>query len=126
MKPAELTKQEQALSTFEELEREMTFLNDKVGSLGWKQRDELIRHVYSNYNNHEGLNIARSEWKTELTKLNAVSWLYKIFSENRDLFGYFENYDKIMNEIDELIECAASMEKYEIASTLLAWKKKFP
>jgi len=75
VKPAELSQQKQALSLFVELESEIPLLHNQVNALGWKQRNELVEHVYSNYNNHDDLNDARSLWETEHTKLSVLTWI---------------------------------------------------
>ena len=126
MKNIELETQKKALNVFNDLEKEYNAISRKTNVLGWQQRNELITHVYSDYKNHENLNKKRNEWKESLRHEKALKWIHDLFAKNRDLFGYFENYNYIINEIDSLIETSAKMEKFEIASILKDWRNKLP
>lgn len=126
MTSVELEIQKQIVIVFEELHLEVPKMYSKVGGLGWQQRNELVKHVYSNYNNHERLNEAKTKWENFHTQANALKWLYDLMVKHRDLYGYFENYRAMIEEIDEIINQATKMEKYEIADILNIWRKKLP
>ena len=95
-----------------------------TNKLGWQQRNELICHVYSDYNNHEQLNNKREEWNKSIERGNVIKWICELFKENRDLFGYFEKPNKIVETIDKYLEEAIYLEKYEIASKINVWRTK--
>jgi hypothetical protein len=120
----ELIIQKKIISIFQELQNEIDNNYSKTNALGWQQRNELISHVNSEYGNHEKLNNKRNEWKKELEKGKVLKWLNDLFSQQRDLFGYFENYEQIINEIKGFRELAISTEKYEVAKELSIWEDK--
>jgi hypothetical protein len=99
MTSVELEIQKQAVIVFEELHAELPKIDSKVSEMGWKQRNELVTHVYSNYNNHENLNKAKTLWENTLAKKNAMKWIYDLMVKHRDLYGYFEDYGGIINEL---------------------------
>ncbi len=124
MTTVELEIQKRAIVVFEELHAELPKIQSKVCELGWKQRNELVAHVYSNYNNHEKLNEAKTKWKNKHVQMNALKWLYDLMVKHRDLYGYFENYNKLIEEVDEIVHTAVVMEKFEIADILSRWRNK--
>jgi hypothetical protein len=126
MTSVELEIQKKAVIVFEELRTGLPKISSKVTGLGWKQRNELITHVYSNYNNHEKLNEAKSRWENLQTQMKALDWLYNLFVKHRDLYGYFDNYSLIIKELDEVIEIAVHKEYFEIAEILSQWRMKLP
>ena len=126
MNTVELEIQKKVVIVFEELHAELPKISAKVSELGWKQRNELVSHVYSNYNNHEKLNEAKTKWENHHTQMNALKWLYDLMVKHRDLYGYFENYVEMIKEIDGIIDQAVKMEKFEIANILSLWRNKLP
>jgi len=122
----ELIIQKKIISIFQELQNEIDNNYSKTNALGWQQRNELISHVNSEYGNHEKLNNKRNEWKKELEKGKVLKWLNDLFTQKRDLFGYFENYEQIIDEIKDFRELAISTEKYEVANELSIWENKLP
>jgi hypothetical protein len=55
MESYDIEKQKPAVRVFIELDREIDRLSHERFGAGWRQRDALITHVYSGYNNHEDL-----------------------------------------------------------------------
>jgi len=72
------------------------------------------------------LNTKRSEWYEMVVKTNALKWIQKTMAKHRDLFGYFENYQMMVNEIEKIRDTSITMEKYEIAEKLSYWIIKLP
>lgn len=126
MTSTELEIQKQVVVVFEELHAELPKISSKVSELGWKQRNELVAHVYSNYNNHEKLNEAKTKWENMHAHMNALKWLYDLMVKHRDLYGYFENYNQLIDDLDEIIHTAVVMEKFEVAEILSKWRNKLP
>jgi hypothetical protein len=126
MTSVELGIQKQVVATFEDLHAELPKISSKVSGLGWKQRNELVTHVYTHYNNHEKLNEAKTAWENLHAQKNAMKWLYDLMVEHRDLYGYFENYKELIEELDGIIQTAVEMEKFEIAEILSYWRNKLP
>lgn len=126
MNKMELEVQKQLCQVFEELKKEIKSLNSTVCGLGWKQRNALISHVYSNYNKHDELNAARNAWEKKITEKNVHQWLYDLMVKHRDLFGYFEDYDEMIAQIEIIITTATKKEQYEIADILVKWRKEMP
>jgi hypothetical protein len=124
MDNSELEKQKVFVKVFIELEKQLKTLNSKVNELGWKQRNALISHVYSDYNKHDELNEKREKWKKYLLKQNVVQWIYDLFIKERDLYGYFNDLEYIKSELNELINEAISTERFEIATELKKWNDK--
>ena len=126
MNDYELSIQKQLVSIFESLKKEIEYSRSQMTKLGYAQRAELYKHVTSNYNNHENLNKARNEWEQNGVRRKAMEWIYDLFVERRDLYGYFENYEEIKNEIDILIARSIEKEMFEISEYLNEWRKQFP
>lgn len=126
MKDYELKKQEIIVSVFNSLKMELESNQIEMVKLGYAQRSELYKHVNNGYNNHDSLNKARIAWEQNGVRGKAMKWIYDLFVENRDLFGYFENYEKIIKEIDFLIERSIYNEMYDITEYLTEWRKKLP
>lgn len=124
MDTKELALQKKFLQVYDSLQKAIDDNYNETNVLGWQQRNELITHVYSNYNNHEKLNAKRNSWEKSIDKGNILKWLNKLFSSNRDLFGYFNDCEYILTEIEGFIALSISKEKYEIAQELNFWKQK--
>lgn len=124
MNQTELKIQKQLVETFKELEIELEAVRKSTISLGYKHRNELINHVNCDYNNHEKLNEVKSKWDDNVVKENLVVWIYNLFIQERDLYGYFENYKKIIFELQTLKETAVKNEEYLIAKELQKWLNK--
>ncbi|KPM50022.1 hypothetical protein [Jiulongibacter sediminis] len=120
----QLNFQKKLIGVFEELEIEKKEAFSKVVATGYGQRNELVKHVYSNYTLHESLNKKREEWEKASLYSKVVNWLYDIFVNHRDLYGYFENPDEMIKEISELLETAVRKEEYMIAEHLKKWLSK--
>jgi len=84
--------QTKAVEVFKKLGDDLKDIESEVTKLGWIQRNELITHVYSNYQNHDKLNKAKSKWEATILRKNVIKWLYELMVKHRDLYGYFENY----------------------------------
>jgi predicted glycosyltransferase involved in capsule biosynthesis len=126
MTNTEIDIQKKIIPVFEAIYAELPKISTQVSGLGWKQRNELITHVYSNYNNHEKLNAAKTEWVRMQIKHNTTRWLLNLLIKHRDLYGYFTDYKEIIEEVDDIIKCATNVEKYEVAATLSYWRQKLP
>jgi len=122
----ELDQQKNIIPVFEELYLEHDKISHHVSGLGWKQRNELVTHVYSGYNNHEKLNAAKTLWEKTHTQMNVLKWLCDLFIKHRDLYGYFTDYKGLIEEMEGIIDQAIIMERYEIADTLTMWRNKLP
>ncbi len=126
MNSKELAQQKMMVKVFEELKMEVKSLESKVNTLGWKQRNALISHVCSNYSEHEKLNEAKTKWENMHVTLNVHKWLYDLMVKHRDLFGYFEDHEEMLAEIDSIILAGTKTERYEIVGILTKWRKELP
>lgn len=126
MTERELNIQKEILIVFAELENNIIQNNSRTTALGWQQRNELITHVNSGYNNHAKMNLKRNEWNASVIKGNVLKWIHKLFLKHKDIFGYFENYEKILLEFDSIINTSVRLEEYEVTQVLVFWRKKFP
>ena len=124
MDNVELDIQKRFVKTFQELEQKMQANNSKTYATGWQQRNELISHVYSGYNNHEKQNTKREEHQKYIQRGNVMQWIYKKLQVQRDLYGYFNDPQSILNMLNNLIEESVEKELYEIAEELNNWRKK--
>lgn len=124
MTSEELEIQKIFVKVFEEIKAENEKSKSEMHRLGYKQRDELYKHVNSGYNNHEGLNKARMEFEQNGVQNRVRKWVYDLFIQHRDIFGYFENYEEIINQMDILIDRAIETEMYDIAQYLSNWRNK--
>jgi len=126
MTEAELKVQEQIVSVFEELYAEIKKLSLELGKLGYKQRSALVAHVDSSYTMHKELNDARTKWEEMSEVRNVQQWMFGLMRKYRDLWGYFENYDEIREEIEAVKSAAIKKEDYKIAGILTHWLDKLP
>lgn len=124
MHTVELDIQKRFVKTFLELEKQLEMNRSKTNATGWQQRNQLVSHVYSGYNNHEALNSKRKEHQKYIQRGNIMQWLYKKLLEKRDLYGYFENPEGFIKILNNLIEESVTKELYEIAEELNNWRKK--
>ena len=84
-----LEKIKQVVAIFQNLKVTTEELHKKVCNAGWAQRNALISHVYSNYNEHENLINHKSEWENLVLEHNVHQKLLDYLSSYRDLYGYF-------------------------------------
>ena len=109
---------------FLELQKVTNELSSRTHQLGWKQRNVLISHVYSNYQKHHQLEFAQKEWEEVSWEYNVHLRLFELMREYRDIYGYFPEYVEMFNQIDGIIDLAGKQDEFEIAKFLLKWKKK--
>ena len=64
------------------------------------------------------------DFKKNGVKNKVNKWVYDLFVEHRDLYGYFENYQNIIKEIDILLNRSVETEMYDIAQLLSNWRIK--
>lgn len=121
MDKAELHIQKRFVKTFQGLKKELEATNSKINATGWQQRNELISHVYSGYNNHEKLNNKREEHQKLIQRGNIIKYIYETMQEKRDLYGYFENPETIIQLLENLIKESIEKELYEVAHELNLW-----
>ena len=121
MEKAELDIQKRFVTTFQELKQELELNSSKVMATGWQQRNELISHVYSNYNNHEKLNSKREEHQKLIQRGNIIKYIYETMQEKRDLYGYFDSPETIIQLLENLIKESIEKELYEVAHELNVW-----
>ena len=126
MNKSDLEIQKKLVDIFVDLEKEIKINQSKINGLGWQQRNELISHVYSNYNNHDKLNSKREAWNSSQIKGNVLKYIYETFIKHRDLYGYFENPGEIGFDLKNLKRLAIQKEEYEIAGYLNEWLLRFP
>lgn len=124
--PDNLDNVKQAVRAFENLRQKVNELNSQVNSAGWAQRNALISHVYSNYNNHEELIEKKSRWEELIFERNVHCKLLEYLSDYRDLYGFFPDYRKMISAFDDLIALSITKEEFEIASILKKWRDQFP
>ena len=124
MDKQELKNQKKFVLIFEELQKELEANAKNRSALGWQHRNELITHFYSNYGNHVKLNAKKDEITKEDEKGEVLRWLNKLFSQKRNSFGYFRNYEEIFYRIKDFKELAIYREKYEIVYELTIWENK--
>ncbi|QNM84516.1 hypothetical protein H9W90_09940 [Polaribacter pectinis] len=126
MNKSDLEIQKKLVEIFMNLEKEIELNNSETNKLGWQQRNELITHVNSEYDNHNNLNSKRNEWDDSVKKGNVLKWVYDLFKERRDLYGYFENYKEIELNLENLKTEAIQKEKYKIANYINEWIIELP
>jgi len=126
MNKSDLEIQKKLVEIFINLEKDIEANNSETNKLGWQQRNELITHVNSEYNNHDELNSKRNDWNDSVKKGNVLKWVYDLFIERRDLYGYFENYEEIKTNLNNLKAEAIDKEKYKIANYINEWLVQLP
>lgn len=126
MNKSDLEIQKKLVAIFVELEKEIKTNESETNSLGWGQRNALISHVYSNYDNHDELNSKREAWNSSVIKGNVLAYIHEIFVKHRDLYGYFKDPKEIEFTLSSLKRLAINKEEYKIAGYLNEWLLKFP
>lgn len=121
---SQLKIQKQLFAVCNELQGTIEKIKDETYQLGWQQRDQLISHVYSDYTNDEKLNVARDKWRKSLNEVKILDWIYLVFQNERDEYGYFKNPSLINEQIQTLLHKAEVMEYYEAANILKIWSDK--
>lgn len=113
--------QKQLREVFIALKERVGELTSKEIKRGYQQRNELISHVYTGYNNDEKLLAKKKEWETVGLEQRTVNWIYELMRRKRDLYGYFENPQEITSELQSLIKQSEEKELFEIAGILNHW-----
>lgn len=121
---AQLKTQKHLVAVFKELQSTIDKIKDETYRLGWEQRNELISHVYSDYSNDLSLNEARDKWRKSLNEVKILDWIYLVFRNERDEYGYFNNPSLIDEQIQTALHKAEKMENYEAAIVLKTWCDK--
>lgn len=119
-------KKKEIVDVFQELLKEEERIGKETSIAGWKQRNALVSHVYSDYNEHENLCKKKKIWEDLGLQHRVLMGLSKMLRKHIDLYGYFPNYREMLNDFDELIETSVKMEKYEISTILKDWRDRFP
>lgn len=109
---------------FKELEERINTVSKDIVKLGYQQRNELIDHVYSGYNNDKKLLSKKTEWKNAVQEHKVSKWVFDLLRDKRDLYGYFEKPEEILEELKLLIKQSEEKELYEIANILNYWRLK--
>ncbi len=122
--PDHIQIQKRIVDGFQELSMVTEKLGIRTRQLGWKQRNVLISHVYSDYQKHDQLTAARIEWEEVSWEYNVHRRLYNLMQEYRDLYGYFPEYVELYDQIEKIIELAGKQNEFEIAKILVKWKHK--
>jgi hypothetical protein len=122
--PYNIEYQKQLREVFKALKERVDELTSEQSKLGYQQRNELISHVYSGYNNDEKLLAKKKEWEAVGLEQRTVKWIYELMRERRDLYGYFENPQEITSELQSLIKQSEEKELFEIANILNRWRLK--
>ncbi|MBI6115981.1 hypothetical protein [Salegentibacter maritimus] len=116
--------QKRIVRGFQELKTVTEELASRTRQLGWKQRNVLIDHVYSDYQKHHQLAFARREWEETSREYNMHKGLYELMREYRDIYGYFPEYMELYDQIDRILDLAGRQDEFEIARFILNWKQK--
>lgn len=116
--------QKQLREVFNALEEKNKVLKLKQHQLGYQQRNELISHVNSGYNNDEKLQVKKKEWEAIGLEQRIVKWVYELMRSKRSLYGYFENPEEIIFKLQSLIKQSEEKELFEIANILNNWRLK--
>lgn len=119
-------KKKEIVDIFQSLIKEEEILLKKTSVAGWQQRNALVSHVYSGYNEHEKLCDKKKIWEDLSFQHRVLMGLSKLLKKHVDLYGYFPKYKEMLDDFDELIETSVKMEEFEIAKTLKEWRDKFP
>ncbi|OBQ56516.1 hypothetical protein JJL45_13155 [Tamlana sp. s12] len=114
--------QKKLREVFNALKEKNEVLEAKQVKLGYQQRNELISHVYSGYNNDEKLLSKKCEWESVGLEQRTVNWIYNLMRSKRDLYGDFEKPEEILAELKNLIKLSEEKELFEIASILNYWR----
>ena len=116
--------QNQLRGAFKALQEKIITLNKEEYKLGYQQRNALVTHVYSGYNNDENLLAKQKEKGAVGLELRVIKWIYELMKRQRDLYGYFDKPDKFTSELQNLIKQSEEKELYEIADILNHWRLK--
>jgi hypothetical protein len=116
--------QKKLREVFKALQEKIITLNKEEYKLGYQQRNALVTHVYSGYNNDENLLAKQKEKEAVGLELRVIKWIYELMKKERDLYGYFEKPDKFTSELQNLIKQSEEKELFEIANILYKWRLK--
>ena len=119
---AELKIQQSLVKALKNLEKEVENKQKQVRAAGWQQRSALITHVNSDYEKDKELNEYRKKWEILTWQANTLEWLFELFKKYRDEYGYFPEYDKMLSDIDILIDTSINKEEFEITAVLVDFK----
>ena len=119
-----MKQQQLAEKVYAELNAEIAKLSSLTAGAGWRQRDALITHVYSNYNNHEDLIAKKAVWQKLGYRENIHIGFFDIMNLFRDESGIFIDFKGMINEIDSYVASAVRLEHYEVAEIYALWKVK--
>ena len=61
---------------------------------------------------------------TKKLEQRAVKWIHQLMKSKLSLYGYFDNPEEIINELQSLIKQSEENEFFEIANTLNYWRLK--
>ncbi len=116
--------QKKLREVFKALQEKIITLNKEEYKLGYQQRNALVTHVYSGYNNDENLLAKQKEKEAVGLELRVIKWVYELMKRQRDLYGYFESPQEFTSELQSLIKQSEENELYEIAEILNHWRLK--
>jgi hypothetical protein len=121
-----ISKEKQIVDVLENLSKHVSVLSSKVNNAGYAQRNALISHVNSAYNNREELLIKKDKWERLVFELNIHQELADYLTPFKDIYGCFPDYEKMIAAFDALIKHSAKEEEYEIAIILKRWRDQLP
>lgn len=116
----ELKTQKVLQDVFEEIKTEEKNKFSKNYQTENQKRAEEYKVLNKRYNNFKSLD----ETERKQLRLSVREWVYELFEQHRDVYGYFKNSENIAHRLDLEIEKAVESEIYEKAYELFIWREK--
>ena len=99
------------------LQEELEVLQRSQRAAGWKHRDAVIKHVYSDYKEQINVLEKKSKWEELTFKCNVIQGILKLLLPHRDIYGMYD-IDSMKMELEELLKLAEKKEEYEMADLI--------
>ena len=119
-----LEEQQKVAQFIRSLEEELKELQKSQIAAGWGQRNAVISHVYSNYQQQEKVLEKRKKWEGITLKCNVLQGILKLLLPHRDIYGFY-HVPGMKKELEGLLKLAETKDEFEIAELIYQYKVKF-
>lgn len=116
----ELKTQKVLQDVFEEIKTEEKNKFSKTYQTENQKRAEEYKFLNKRYNYFKSLD----ETERKQLRVSVRKWVYELFEQHRDVYGYFKNSENIVHRLDSEIVKAVESEIYEKAYELFIWREK--
>ena len=119
-----IEEQQKVAQLIRSLKVELKELQRAQRAAGWAQRNAVISHVYSDYNQQKKVLEKRKRWENITFKCDVLQGILKLLLPHRDIYGFYDVLG-MERELANLLTSAEKRDEFEIAKLINQYSIKF-